>query len=96
VVNFYDGGERDTVSISLDGGKKVSMEYVERTDPYYERLFEKYKASPDEYSSPVISSHIWQFLLPKLNPGIHSAKINAVDEFGFKDEEIFTFEILEK
>jgi len=95
VVNFYDGGERDEVLISIDGGKPIPMEYIERTDPVYERLFKKYDGTSDKFQSPVVSSHIWQFQLPELEPGIHSAIVSAVDEFGFEDKEVFTFEILE-
>jgi hypothetical protein len=95
VVNFFDGGARDTVSISLDGGKEVAMSYVERMDPYLVRQYEKYKGTSDEYSTPVNSSHIWQFKLPELKPGIHSVVIRAIDEFGFQDQEAFTFEILD-
>ena len=43
VVNFFDGGERDLIIISLDGKKPVTMDYIERTDPFYERLYLKYK-----------------------------------------------------
>ncbi len=95
VVNFFDGGERDEVMISLDANAPVAMEYVERTDPYYERLFQKYEGTPDQYRSPAVSSHIWQFLLPKLEPGLHAVRIIAKDEFGFEDEEIMTFEVVE-
>lgn len=96
VVNFFDGGERDQVTISLDGEKSMPMEYVERTDPFYVRQYEKYKDTNDAFGSPAISSHIWQYALPKLKPDIHSAIVTATDEFGFKDQETFTFEILKK
>ena len=33
VVNFFDGGARDIVSLSLDGQPAVNMTYIERTDP---------------------------------------------------------------
>lgn len=96
VVNFFDGGERDKVTIMLDGAVPVPMTYTERTDPVYERLYRKYEGTEDGYASPVVSSHIWQFLLPPLEPGIHSAEVFARDEFGFEDREVLTFEILEE
>ncbi|SOE23744.1 3',5'-cyclic AMP phosphodiesterase CpdA [Spirosomataceae bacterium TFI 002] len=96
VVDFFDGGERDKVTLSLDGQSPVNMEYKERTDPYYERQYKKYKGTEDRFPSPVISSHIWQFPLPKLAAGIHVARIKAVDEFGFENEKTFTFEVMEK
>ena len=94
VVNFFDGGERDEVSVSLDGGEYAPMEYIERTDPVYERQYLKYKNTDDAFPPAAVSGHIWQYLLPKLAPGIHVAKVKAVDEFGFGDEEVFTFEIV--
>ena len=93
VVNFFDGGVRDEVTIALDGNAFVPMEYIERTDPGYAQEYEKYKGSPDAYRSPAVSSHIWQYLLPKLSPGIHSVAIHAKDEFGFEDQETLTFEV---
>lgn len=94
VVNFFDGGERDQVFISLDGKTPTPMEYVERIDPFYLRQYLKYKGTDDAFRPPAISSHIWQFPLPKLKPGLHSVIVTARDEFGFEDREIFTFEIL--
>ena len=93
IVNFFDGGERDEVTISLDGKAFVPMEYTERRDPGYAREYEKYKGTSNAYQPPAISSHIWQYLLPTLTPGFHSAEIRAKDEFGFEDQETFTFEI---
>ena len=94
VVNFFDGGERDQVTISLDGKAHVPMEYIERTDPFYVRKYHKYKGTSDAFPPSAVSSHIWQFALPKLDPGLHVAIVRAVDEFGFKDKKIFTFEII--
>ena len=94
VVNFFDGGERDQVNISLDGSTPVPMEYIERTDPFYVRQYLKYKGTEDAFRPPAISSHIWQFPLPKLKPGLHSVIVTAKDEFGFEDRQIFTFEII--
>ncbi|MDP4679709.1 MAG: calcineurin-like phosphoesterase family protein [Cyclobacteriaceae bacterium] len=96
VVNFFDGGERDLIIISLDGKKPVTMDYIERTDPFYERLYLKYKDTEYSFRSPAVSSHIWQYALPSLESGIHSAVVTAKDEFGFEDSEVFTFEIIEE
>ena len=94
VANFFDGGARDKVTISLDGNPFKPMEYTERTDPYYVREYHKYHGTSDAFPPPVISSHLWQFPLPSLNPGLHVATVRARDEFGFEDEEIVTFEII--
>jgi hypothetical protein len=94
VANFYNGGERDEVTISLDGKAPLPMKYTERTDPAYIRLYNKYKDTNDSFPPAEVSSHIWQFALPRLDPGLHTALIKAVDEFGFEYEKIFTFEIM--
>ncbi len=94
VVNFFDGGERDQITISLDGKTAVPMQYTERSDPFYVQQYQKYKDTRDAFASPAISSHIWQYALPKLTPGIHSAVVTAKDEFGLKNQESFTFEIV--
>ena len=95
VVNFFDGGERDSVMISIDGATLLEMEYVERTDPYYVRLHNKYEGTADAFRPPSVSSHIWQFALPPLENGIHSVQVFARDEFGFEDGAVFTFETTE-
>lgn len=95
IVNYFDGGERDTVTISLDGNDAQPMEHVERIDPYMQRQYEAYKDTDDALGVPVISSHIWQYLLPDLPLGIHSVVVRVVDEFGYEDQEVLTFEIVE-
>lgn len=94
VVNFFDGGERDEVSISLDGQEAVPMQYTERSDPAYARQYDQYKGTSDAFRPPAVSSHIWQYPLPELGKGIHVVKITATDEFGFEDEEVFSFELI--
>lgn len=93
VVNFFDGGERDQVTISLDGHEHVPLKYTERRDPFYVKQRKKYKGTDDALPSAVTSSHIWQFALPRLDPGLHTAIIRANDEFGFEYEKVLTFEI---
>lgn len=96
VVNFFDGGEKDELLISLDGAEAVPMTYIERKDPYMIRQYEKYKDTEDAFRGAAVSSHIWQFALPKLAAGFHSVRVMAKDQFGFEDQEILTFEIIEK
>jgi hypothetical protein len=96
VVNFFDAGERGKVTISLDGKAPLPLEYTERTDPFYESQYDKYKDTEDALPASAISSHIWQYPLPDLKPGLHSAVINAKDEFGFEEQKTFTFEIINK
>lgn len=95
VVNFFDGGERDEVMVSLDDAAPVPMQYTERTDPFSERQYLKYKDTDNALPKPAVSSHIWQFPLPSLAPGLHSVVVTVRDEFGFEDREVLTFEVME-
>lgn len=94
VANFFDGGERDRLWISLDGGEPVEMMYVERTDPYVVAQNERFADSQDAFASPAVSSHIWQRDLPSdLAPGLHIVTVTAEDEFGLDFKASLTFEI---
>ncbi|AWV97089.1 hypothetical protein [Arcticibacterium luteifluviistationis] len=44
VLDFFDGGERDKVTISLNGKVPVNMELK---DPTCERQYKKYKGTDD-------------------------------------------------
>lgn len=94
VVNLFDGGERDLVEVSVDGCDYTSMSNVLRTDPFMERINARYAGTDDSFSSPVPSSHIFEWVLPKLEPGLHVIRVTAKDEFGQKSKGTFTFEIL--
>ena len=77
-VNLFDGGERDRVGLSLDGGPLMPMRYVVRTDPFMERAYRHLADTPDAFPRPAASSHIWEFDLPEdLEPGIHSVVVKA-------------------
>lgn len=95
VVNLFDGGERDTVRISLDGGPSTPMRYVVRTDPFIERAFERFAGTDDAFVSPAPSSHIWEFDLPaSLAPGLHHVIVETEDEFGQENRGVLSFELL--
>ena len=94
VVNLFDGGERDRVSLSLDGGLPILMRYVVRTDPFIERTYRRFVDTPDAFPRPAASAHIWEFDLPEdLEPGIHSVVVEREDEFGQRQRGVFSFEI---
>jgi hypothetical protein len=93
VVNFFDGGERDRVEVSLDGQPYVTMQNVLRTDPFMERQYAKYRGTDDAFSRPQPSSHIWEHALNDLGPGVHTARVRARDEFGQRSESTFSFEV---
>lgn len=96
VVNLFDGGRRDTVRISLDGGPPTPMRYVVRTDPFMERAFERFAGTENAFAAPEPSLHIWEFDLPdSLGPGLHSVVVTTEDEFGQEHRGVFSFELLE-
>ena len=94
VVNLFDGGERDRVRLSLDGGRLVPMRYVVRTDPFMERAYSRLAGTQDAFPVAAVSSHIWEFDLPEnLAPGIHSVVVESVDEFGQPQRGVLSFEV---
>ncbi len=92
VVNLFDGGERDLVRLSLDGGGPMPMRYVVRTDPFMERAYRRLADTPDAFPTPDPSAHIWEFDLPEnLEPGIHTVVVETEDEFGQHQRGVFSF-----
>jgi hypothetical protein len=95
VVNLFDGGVRDTVWASIDGGPRQAMTYTVRTDPYVERLHRTYADTDSAYGSARRSSHIWELPLPaNLEPGLHHVLVTSLDEFGQQQRGNFSFELL--
>ena len=94
VVNLFDGGERDRVRISLDGGPAMPMRYVVRTDPFVEKAYRQLADTPDAFPVPGASAHIWEFDLPEnLEPGIHSVVVESEDEFEQQQRGVLSFEV---
>lgn len=93
IVNLFDGGERDLVEISIDGGEYVTMTNVLRTDPFLVRLRARFAGTENALSSPQPSSHIWEYTLPTLEAGLHVLRVRAEDEFGQKSKSSFSFEV---
>ncbi|MEZ5491116.1 MAG: calcineurin-like phosphoesterase C-terminal domain-containing protein [Gammaproteobacteria bacterium] len=95
VVNLFDGGARDRVAMSLDGGPEQAMIYTVRIDPFVTRAHERYADTDDAYGRATRSSHVWELPLPGgLEPGLHHIKVTSEDEFGQRRRGDFTFEIL--
>ena len=96
VVNLFDGGERDDVGLSLDGGPFTPMRYVVRTDPFMENAYRRLAGTQDAFPAPAISAHMWEFDLPEgFEPGIHSVVIESLDEFGQRQRGVLSFEVTE-
>jgi hypothetical protein len=95
VVNLFDGGERDKITIALDAGNPVSMQYVVRTDPFMEKIVRQYADTDSAFTSAVGSAHIWEYELPtNLIPGLHNIVVESEDEFGQQQRGVFTFELI--
>ena len=95
VVNLFDGGSRDRVWMSLDGGDAIAMTYTVRTDPYVERVHASFAETENAYGRATRSSHIWQAPLPAdLAPGLHHIVVSSIDEFGQRQRGSFSFELL--
>lgn len=95
VVNLFDGGERDRVWVSLDGGPRQQMDYTVRVDPYMERVFARYQHTVDAFGAPTRSAHLWELTLPdNLGTGLHHLRVFSEDEFGQRRRASLTFEVL--
>ncbi len=92
VVNLFDGGARDLVEVSIDGGPFRPMRHTLRTDPTVERLRERLPKE-DRFGAPAVSSHIWELPLAELEPGVHVLAVRARDEFGQERSSSAAFEI---
>ena len=94
IVNLFDGGVRDSVRASIDGGEEVLMAYKVRVDPFIEKLYEEFRDTDDAYPTPDRSSHIWELVIPdNLNIGLHHIIVRSTDEFGQSQRGTFTFEL---
>jgi len=95
IVNLFDGGDQDTVRLSLDGGPWVKLQNVLRTDPFQKRQFLQYRGTDSAVGRPEPSSHIWEHpLSPNLAPGVHTVEVLTRDNFGQEAEDSFSFEVL--
>lgn len=94
VVNLFDGGARDSVWAAIDNGERSAMNYIVRTDPFIESLA-KYEDTENAYSGISRSAHIWEINLPEgLDSGLHSIKVDSLDEFGQRRTAAMTFEVI--
>ncbi|GJM13687.1 MAG: hypothetical protein DHS20C12_20900 [Pseudohongiella sp.] len=96
VVNLFDGGVRDSVWASIDGGEAQAMTYTVRTDPLAERLANRYRDTEFEYREATRSAHIWEMDMPaNLTTGVHTIEVQTEDEFGQRRQAAMTFEIID-
>jgi len=102
-VNFFVGGDKDTVEYRIDGGKWAKMKKViDEPDPYF--LYQCYQwdtadsAQIGRRSSQAASlcTHLWKTTLDnKLEPGEHIVDIRVKDQFGrtYKDQFVYRTEM---
>lgn len=95
VVNVFDGGVKNQVEMSLDGGPYRAMDYTVRNDPYMETVYARFQGTADSYARPEPSSHLWETLLPgNLTIGTHIAQVRSEDMYGRKTSSNLVFKIL--
>ena len=88
LVNFFTGGEFDTLYCRVDNGEWKEMYRYSTMDPvYYNKVLEwDFTLEPFEGkrpSYPVECDHLWYWGLPSdLAVGKHSISVKAVDMFG--------------
>jgi hypothetical protein len=83
IVNFFDGGPRSKVEISLGGRPYWALTKVERTDPFVQEVYERNRNTKKPWVEAGKSSHIWQGGLPAdLPAGTHRVVVRGTDEYG--------------
>lgn len=87
-VNVFNGSERSTVKLRVDGaGDWVTLEKVLEPDPYYVEVRNREMAqnpdAKDHLNAPVASAHLWKGRLPAgLKPGSRLIEVEATDHYG--------------
>ncbi len=83
VVNFFDGGPRSKVEVSVGGRPYRALAKVERLDPFVVEVYARNPESKKFWVEAGKSSHIWQGGLPAdLATGTHRVAVRAMDEYG--------------
>ncbi|TDD71604.1 hypothetical protein E1262_05525 [Jiangella aurantiaca] len=82
-ANVFDGGERHTVEVSVDGGPFRPMTHLApQNDPYISVLRSALTGS-ERPAAPEPSSHLWSFELPRdLRYGEHAVVVRSTDPYG--------------
>lgn len=94
VVNVFDGSEKSIVMCQVDDLDFMPMQKILLKDPFYEKIYEQFKADVPDWISPENSTHIWTMPLPAdLKPGVHKIVANTIDQFGNEYKAAGVFEI---
>lgn len=87
-VNYFLGGEKDTIEYSVNGGKWVQMRRTETYDPHLLMEVMRWDSSDKQLqgerpSDPNMSTHIWKAAVPSDLPvGKHRIEFRLRDMFG--------------
>ena len=83
VVNFFDGGPRSKVEVSIGGRPYQALTKTERLDPFVVEVYDRNRDTKKPWVEAGKSSHIWQGgVPPDLVPGTHRVSVRATDEYG--------------
>ena len=86
-VNVFNGSERSTVEMRIDGQPWEAMEKTVAVDPAYAKIVEADKNNKAKtwrnLPAPMKSGHLWSGQLPTaLDPGTHVMEVKTVDMHG--------------
>lgn len=82
VVNVFDSSPRSRLFCQIDDGEIFSMENTPAKDPFAEQMFGESHAYNKPWVQALNTDHIWSAPLPKLEKGIHTITVKAVDQYG--------------
>ncbi|MEM7311264.1 MAG: calcineurin-like phosphoesterase family protein [Planctomycetota bacterium] len=83
LVNLFDGGPRSRVALRIGDREPLPMRRVKRRDPYAIEVFVRNEDTKKSWVNAEPSSHLFAVDLPDdLAPGVHVARVLAIDEFG--------------
>ena len=82
-VNVYNGSEKSTVEMSVDGGEWTKLEKQLKVDPFYAKLAARDANTFPKPGKPKVCHHLWQGKLPvDMKPGTHLVRVKTTDRHG--------------
>ncbi|WP_051426002.1 calcineurin-like phosphoesterase C-terminal domain-containing protein [Jiangella gansuensis] len=94
-ANVFDGGERHSVEISVDGGPFVPMTHLEPANDPYISVLRSTLSGSERPPAPEPSSHLWSSQLPRgLRVGEHTVTVRSTDPHDQVSETSSTFEVI--
>ena len=83
LVNFFDGGPRSKVEVSIGNRPYQPLTRLQRLDPFVVQLYERNRDTKKPWVEAGRSSHIWQGGLPTdLMGGTYRVAVRGSDEYG--------------